>query len=111
VDAGLADRQLNLAAVVRDGEEVRVPARGEAATSIGGDSGSAAGSASGGLIDLNSATESELDTLPGIGPATAAKIIAARTEQRFATLDELDTRGVLGPATLEKILPLATVGP
>jgi len=109
VDAALADRQLNLAAAVHDGDEIHVPARGEAHAGGAGDSGGAS-SGSGGLIDLNTATAEALDTLPGVGPATAAKIIAAREEQRFASVDDLGTRKVLGPATLEKIRALVTVG-
>ena len=122
VDAGLADRQLNLAAPVRDGDKIRVPVRGEAvatgggagggaaAGAAGGGAGAGAGGSSSGPIDLNRATAEALDTLPGVGPATAAKIIAAREEQPFASVDDLGTRKVLGPATLEKIRPLVTVG-
>jgi len=114
VDAEGADRALNLAALVRDGDEIHVPARGEAgvpAAAGGGSGGTPAGASSSGLIDLNRATAEELDTLPGVGPATAAKIIAAREERPFASVDDLGTRKVLGPATLAKIQALVTVGP
>ena len=117
VDATLADQQLNLAAPLRDGDEVHVPVRGEvtSAPGAGGDApagggGSGSGGSSG-PIDLNRATAEQLDTLPGIGPVTAAKIIAAREEQPFASVDDLGTRKVLGAATLDKIRPLVTVGP
>jgi competence protein ComEA len=111
VDAGLVDRQLNLAAEVKDGDKVRVPARGDTqAPAAGGGSPSAPGQA-GGPIDLNSASAEALDTLPGVGPATAAKIIAAREQQPFASVDDLLSRKVLGAATLEKLRPLVTVGP
>jgi competence protein ComEA len=113
VDAGLADRQLNLAAVVHDGDKVRVPMRGEApaggeATTSAPGGGSGNG---GGPIDLNHASAEELDSLPGVGPATAAKIIAAREQQPFGSVDELGTRKVVGAATLEKLRPLVTVRP
>lgn len=119
VDAGLADRQLNLAAPLHDGDEVHVPVRGEAVGGPGaGGAGHGAGTASGGdapgasgPIDLNRATAEELDTLPGIGPVTAAKVIAAREERPFASIDDLATRKVLGAATLEKVRALVTVGP
>ena len=108
VDAGEADRRLNLAAPIRDGDEIHVPARGEVAEAS---PGSVGGSTASGPIDLNAATAEALDTLPGVGPATAAKIIAAREEQPFSSVEELGTRKVLGPATLEKIRALVSVGP
>jgi competence protein ComEA len=117
VDAGLADRQLNLAAPLHDGDEVHVPVRGESAGNGGGGApsgGNAGGPGSGGSsgpIELNVATAEQLDALPGIGPVTAAKIIAAREEQRFTSIDDLSTRKVLGAATLDKIRSLVTVGP
>ena len=68
------------------------------------------GSASARLVDLNSATAAELDTLPGIGPVTAGKIITGRAERPYRTLDELVERRVLSASVLAKIRSLVTVG-
>ncbi len=113
VDAALVDRQLNLAASVTDGQKVRVPIRGEApATTAGGGTSDGGGApAAGGPVDLNHATAEALDTLPGVGPVTVAKIIAAREEQPFAGVDDLLARKIVGAATLEKVRPLATAVP
>jgi competence protein ComEA len=117
--------RVNLAAAVRDGERIWVPRRGEGdppvvvagsggAGGAGADPGTAAGpgSADGGSapIDLNRATEAELEDLPGVGPATAAAIVAYRTEHGpFTSVDGLlEVRGI-GEAKLEQIRPQATV--
>jgi competence protein ComEA len=115
VDTGRAEQDLNLAATVKDGDHVRVPSRDDAADSSpagGGGSMAGGGSGSGGTarVDLNRATQAELEALPGIGPATAQKIIAARDEAAFTTVDELRSRGVLGEKTFEKLRDLLTVG-
>lgn len=108
VDATAA-QSLNLAARIEDGQQIHVPVRGEAVPA-GSAVGAAAGSGGGvsahqpaGPINVNTAGAPELEALPGIGPATAAKIIAARAEKRFASVDELGDRRVIGAATLEKI--------
>ncbi len=113
VDADLADRLLNLAAIVHDGDEIHVPVRGEPAPGTGAAVGGTApgGTAGTGPVDLNRASAQELDSLPGIGPVTAAKIIAARDQQPFASVDDLGTRKVVGASTLEKIRPLVSAGP
>jgi competence protein ComEA len=114
VDAAAAS-QVNLAAELRDGAQVRIPSRddaaglatpGAAATSRGSTAPTLAGP-----LDLNTATAEALDGLPGIGPATAARIIAAREDSPFASVDDLRTRKVVGEATFGKIRDLVTVNP
>ncbi len=104
VDADAAESGLNLAAKLADGEVIRVPRRGD-------ESGepSIAARPSSGLIDLNTASPEQLDSLPGIGPVTAAKIVAARQEKPFASVDDLVTRKVLSASALTKIRSLVTV--
>lgn len=105
--------QLNLAARVSDGDRVYVPRRGEvadpsAAGPAGGPAGAGAGA--GARLDLNAATEAQLDELPGIGPATASAIVQERTRRgRFKSVEELlDVRGI-GPAKLEQLRELVRV--
>jgi competence protein ComEA len=107
VDADRVAAQLNLAAPLRDGDRVVVPSRDDAAAVASDGSGPRS---SPGLVDLNHASAEELDALPGIGPATAAKIIAARAEAPFRTVDELRSRGLVGQKTFDKLKSLVTVG-
>ncbi len=111
VDVEAASR-LNLAAPLHDGEQVRVPSRDDSPAPSSPAPAAPGGRdpSSGSLVDINTATAATLDTLPGIGPATAAKIIAAREEAPFATVDELRSRGVVGEATFAKVRDLVTVG-
>ncbi|HEX6071021.1 MAG TPA: helix-hairpin-helix domain-containing protein [Longimicrobiaceae bacterium] len=61
-------------------------------------------------VDLNRATEAELEALPGIGPALAARIVASREEHgRFARIGDLARVPGIGPALLERLAPLVTV--
>ena len=106
-DLGAAAAQVNLAAVLRDGQQIVVPVIGAGGTSgVPGEGDSDVG----GLVDLNSASPDALDALPGIGPVTVEKIVAARTEQPFSSLEELVTRKVMTNAQLDKIRDLVTLG-
>jgi competence protein ComEA len=109
VAAERVGRELNLAALLRDGDQIVVPSRDDTEVPAGGGSGHAGASPGSGPIDLNHATASELDALPGIGLVTANKIIAARYEQPFASVDELRSRKVVGAATFDKIKDLVVV--
>lgn len=114
--------RINLAAPLTDGQRVVVPILGQPVPVEVLPSGSAAGPGSAGasgtadgspaaLIDINTATESQLEELPGVGPATAAAIVAHReSEGAFATVDSLlDVRGI-GEAKLDALRDLVTVG-
>ena len=92
---------VNLAAPLSDGEQIVVPARGAAG----------AGSASAGstIVDLNSATAEQLDALPGIGPSTAAKIVAYRQQHgAYHSLAELDAISGIGPSKLAELKGLVS---
>jgi competence protein ComEA len=102
---------INLAAPLIDGERVYVPRVGEVAPVVAANgTGSTAGSAPGGPVNLNTATADDLDTLPGVGPSTASAILAYREQHGpFASVDDLaDVRGI-GPTKLDALRGLVTV--
>ncbi len=102
---------INLAAALADGAQVFVPLQGVAAAPGPGPGASTPGTAVGadGLVNLNTATPEQLEALPGIGPVTVQKIVAARMERPFTTLEELLEREVMNSGQLEDIRALVTL--
>jgi competence protein ComEA len=93
---------INLAAPLADGEQVVVPKRGEASPGS-----TAAGGPATGPVHLSTATLEQLDSLPGIGPVTAQKILDYRQKHgAFGSVDELDAISGIGPARLETLRDL-----
>ena len=115
-------QQLNLARVLTDGEQIRVPRIGEVlpdpAPQPGGDAASGArttpgksgGGGASGTININTASASDLEKLPGIGPALAERIVEYRDSHGpFASVDALTDVPGIGKAKLEGLREQATV--
>jgi competence protein ComEA len=107
---------LNLAAVIQDAEKIYVPKIGEKpaqetpSTSGSSDSASSSGSNTSNKINLNSATTQELQNIPGVGPATAQKILDYKQSSgSFKSVDDLLNVAGIGEKTLEKIKPYVCV--
>lgn len=125
---------LNLASPVTDGMQVVVAGPGATSTvnppslpsaastagtnaGQGTNPGQAAGGgsgtdepASGDLVNLNTATQAQLETLPGVGPVMAGKILAWRQEHgQFTRVEELQEVSGVGAKTFERLKPLVTV--
>ena len=105
---GAASDALNLARVLSDGEQV-AGAQGADAGAAG--AGASSGSAAGGRVNINRATAAELDTLPGVGPSTAEKIVADREANGpFATTEDLKRVSGIGDKKYEELADLVCVG-
>lgn len=92
---------LNLARVLSDGEQIVVPAIGETA---------AGPIAADGKVNLNTADSAALDTLPRVGPALAARILAWREQNgRFSAIEDLLEVPGIGDATFQGLRDLVTV--
>lgn len=98
---------LNLAAPVTDGAQLVVGRSGSQMRDAGGGgAGAAGGAATTGKIDLNTATAEQLDSLPGVGPVTAQKILAWRAAHgRFRSPAELQEVDGIGPKSYAEIAP------
>ncbi|HXS33856.1 MAG TPA: ComEA family DNA-binding protein [Solirubrobacterales bacterium] len=90
---------INLAARLADGQQVVVPKK-----EPGGASLAAGAAGEDGPISLGSATAEQLDTIDGIGPVTAGKIVEYRDQQGgLASVDQLDQVSGIGPATMQSL--------
>lgn len=101
---------LNLAARVRDGQRVDVPERGRAAPRSADEPSAKSLPAQPGKVDLNRADVSQLDTLPGVGPVTARRIVEYRDKVgRFDRVEQLQEARLVNRAVYEQIKDLVTV--
>jgi len=114
---------LNLAQIVVDGQQILIGARGDPGGEVrdGGEgartpdsrsTGPAGGNSPGpsSQLDLNAATAAQLDTLPGVGPVTADRILNWRAEHgRFRRVEELQEVEGIGPKTYAQLAPLVRV--
>lgn len=103
----------NLARVLVDGEQLKILSVEEAASveakpdNVGGGETK---SGSSGIVNVNTASESELETLPGIGPSTAKRIVADREEKGpFESVEDLTRVSGIGEKKLESIAGLVSV--
>ena len=100
---------LNLAAPLVDGQQILVPKQGSQPTGTTTGTTGVPGT-TGSLININTADETTLETLNGVGPVLAASIIEYRTEHGpFTSVDQLDEVSGIGPATMEDLRSQVTV--
>ena len=123
---------VNLAARLEDGQQINIPSQNGSVPGASAPSGPLAPSvptatgapftvvstltptavSSASLININTATLEQLDTLPGIGPVTAQSIVTYRQQHgRFQHIEDIMNVSGIGPATFDKIQSLITVGP
>jgi competence protein ComEA len=108
-----APEAVNLARKVADGEQIAIPTADEAERGgavVAGAVGTPGGGGSVAKVNLNTATAEQLDTLPGIGPSTATKIVADREANGpYASPDDLGRVSGIGPKKLEGLKDLVSV--
>ncbi len=99
---------LNLAARLNDGQKVMVATKGPAVPQ--GGTSAPSGPAPGALVNINTAGSGELESLPGVGPSLAARIIRYRDENgQFSSVDELDEVEGIGTKRLDSLRELVTI--
>lgn len=104
-DKEYISKTLNLAQKLTDGAKIYIPGLGEEAPIVSNSSLGNQGSQTG-LISINSGSQSELESLPGIGPVTAQKIINLRP---YSSINELLDKKAVGKSVFEKIKDLVSL--
>jgi competence protein ComEA len=100
--------ELNLAQPLADGQQLVIGTTSDPAGEVrdGRDSGAGSGGSASGALDLNHASQPQLDELPGVGPVTAQAILAWRQQNgRFSRIEELQEVDGIGPKTYAQIAP------
>lgn len=92
-------KSVNLAARIADGQKIYVQSQSQSG-------GQVAGQVQSGLISINSGTQAELESLPGIGPVTAQKIISARP---YGSVEELLSKKAVSSSVYQKIKDLVSI--
>ncbi len=106
--AGLS--ALNLAAPLSDGGQIMVPTKDEAASKPAPGDGTVPGSQGVGLVNLNTATAADFESLPGVGPVLAERIVAWRMDHgAFSSVEGLNAVTGIGPKLLAGLRDLVTV--
>lgn len=113
---GASQASVNLAALVQDGSQIYIPSKTEVARGLDGASGtfgnsvsssmslSAGGSPAEPVVNINTATQAELESLPGIGPSTAQKIIEDRTANGpYGTVQDLTRVSGIGEKKVQSL--------
>lgn len=102
---------INLARPVVDGEQIVIGRKGEAVQGAGGTGAPSAGAATqGGKVNINLAGVSEFDSLPGIGPVLAQRIVDYRTQHgRFHSVKDLQKVSGIGPKKFASLEPYLTI--
>ena len=102
-----AENSVNLARLLVDGEQIMVGVGPQQASSDQQYNRTQGSGSPSGKVSVNSASQQQLETLPGVGPSLAQRILEYRTANgAFHSIDELDEVSGIGPATLARLRPL-----
>ena len=105
-DRNYIAKNINLATKLIDSAKIYVPNLGEAVSEVSAPNSSTQGMVAGALININTVSESQLDSLPGIGPVTAQKIIAGRP---YGSISELKDKKIVGAKVFDQIKDKITI--